>query len=337
MQKFLGFIITLLLTTHLLAQPIDYSFRFSGIGDNREYFSHYNQSQTILGVRGTFTLGACLDSVNRVRAGIDYFYEFGSELGELKPKLILYYEASKGPWMFRFGSFTRSEVLNYPLAIMADDYDYYKPTLEGLYLRYQKQNWKMDVFADWVSRQDSVRREQFMAGSTINAHWGKFSTDFYWYMFHNAGRLVWDENLHIEDYQGALLLVGYNFSGIIPLDIAKVKTGVLTSLARNRGNGLDFSMANSWYSEAVLERKGFGIKAIFNFGDKQQFYFGDRFYNNTTSYIRTNLYFTPINFKNVKGRFTWSFHIANGDLDNQQQFSLIYTLNQKGKRNGMKE
>lgn len=327
MRKLLGFITALLLTLQLTAQSVDYTFKFTGIGDNREYFSRYNTPQTILGARGAFTLGAKLDSVNSVRAGIDYFYEFGSEFGELKPKLILYYEATKGPWMFRMGSFTRSDVLNYPLAIIADDYDYYKPNLEGLYVGYKKQHWKMDVFADWVSRQDSVRREQFMAGITANAHWGKFLTEAYWYMFHNAGRAVWDENEHIEDYMGALVLVGLDFSNVLPLDIATVKTGILNSLARNRGNGLGFEMANSSYSEIVLEKKGFGIKTIINVGEKHQFILGDSFYNNTTSYVRAGLYFTPLNFKNVKGRFTWSFHIANGDLDNQQQFSLVYFFN----------
>jgi hypothetical protein len=338
MQKLFGFITALLLTLQLTAQSIDYTFRFTGIGDNREYFSGYNVPQTILGARGAFILGTKLDSINRFRAGIDYFYEFGSVFGELKPKLILYYEANKGPWMFRMGSFTRSDVLNYPLAIIADDYDYYKPNLEGLYIRYKKQNWKMDVFADWVSRQDSVRREQFMAGLTLNAHWGRFLTEDYWYMFHNASSLVKVENDHIKDYMGAIMMVGFDFSGIIPLDIATVKSGVLTSLWRDRGNGLNYILKNSSYSEIVLEEKGFGIKTIINVGEKHNFNIGDSFYNNTTSYIRAGLYFTPINFKNVKGRFTWTFHFAkdntstdskksNWDLDNQQQFSLIYFFN----------
>jgi hypothetical protein len=328
MRTLLLFILATMLTVHLQAQAIDYTFRFSGIGDNREYFSGYNTPQTILGTRGALMIDTKLDPFNKVTAGIDYFYEFGGEFGELKPNFILYYQAAKDPWFFRMGSFARADVFTFPLAIIADDYDYYQPNIEGLYLRYKSQNWKMDVFADWVSRQDSVRREQFMAGSTFDARMGRFTTDFYWYMFHNAGSMVRDENVHIEDYMGALLLAGADFSGLIPLDIVTVKTGVLNSLGRNRKNGLEFTMANSWYSEIVLERKGYGAKAIFNFGDKHQFFFGDPFYNNTTSYIRTNLYFTPINFKNVKGRFTWSFHVANGDLENQQQFSLVYTFNE---------
>jgi hypothetical protein len=332
MRNLAGIIIALLFSLQLTAQKVDYTFRFTGIGDNREYFSGYNKPQTILGARGAFMLGTRLDSINQVKAGIDYFYEFGGEFGELKPHLILYYQAANDPWLFRMGTFTRNEVLDLPLAIMADDYDYYHPNLEGLYLRYQKKHLKMDVFADWVSRQDSVRREQFMAGSTIDARLGRFTTNFYWYMFHNAGTAVWDPATYIEDYMGALLQVGYDFAGIIPLDVATIKTGVLTSLARNRGNGLDFTPANSSYSEIVLEKKGYGLKAIFNVGDKHQFYFGDPFYNNTTSYIRTNLYFTPVNFKNVKGRFIWSFHIANGDLENQQQFSLIYTFTERIKK-----
>ncbi|HNW50441.1 MAG TPA: hypothetical protein PKH79_05125 [Prolixibacteraceae bacterium] len=331
MQKLITFIVALLLTLQLTAQSVDYTIRFNGIGDNREYFSGYNLSQTILGARGAFMLGTRLDSVNRMKVGIDYFYEFGGKLGTLKPNLILYYEAMKGPWQFRMGSFNRREVLDMPLAIVADTYNYYKPNLDGLYVGYTRQHFKMNVFADWVGRQDSVTREQFMAGSTIDTHWKWFTTNFYWYMYHRAGTLVWDPDTHIEDYMGALLQVGVNLSGVVPLDIATVKTGILTSLDRNRGSDMTYANHLSSYSEVVLEKKGFGVKALFNFGDKHVFYIGDPFFNNTTSYLRTSFYFTPINFKNVKGRFIWSMHLGNGGghLDNQQQFYLIYTFNEK--------
>lgn len=329
MLKYFGFCVLFCLSLPMFAQRVDYHLKFKAIGDNREYFSGYNEPQTILGTRGAFTLGARLDSMQQVRAGLDYFYEFGSELGELKPEFILYYQVQYKDWGFRFGSFDRTEVLDYPLAFIADDYNYYKPNLEGLYIQYTPKNHRVNAFADWVSRQDTVRREQFMAGITGTHRWGNILLEEYWYMFHNAGRAVWTETEPIEDYMGGLVLAGCDFSDKLNLDIATVKTGALASQGRTRGSGLGFEKAISSYSEIALEKRGFGVKSVFNFGQKHHFFVGDAFYNNTTSYVRTNLYFTPINLNHIKGRFIWSLHVANGDLDNQQQFSLIYEFGQK--------
>lgn len=326
MKKFFLFAMILFFSYQMLAQTVDYSFRFNGIGDNREFFSNYNKPQTILGTRASFSLGGKIDSVHQVRVGIDYFYEYGSRLGELPPNLILYYQFLNHRWHFRMGTFARKDVMDLPLAIVADDWDYFNPNLEGLFVGYRNNSVNMNAYVDWISRQSNTRREQFMAGINGDAHFKKITLSFNGYMFHNAKTAVWNENTYIEDYMGGLILVGYDFSGILPLDIAYVKTGILSSLARNRGEGMDFRLANSSYTQLQLEKSGIGLRGTFNMGGKHSFYFGDSFYSNTTSYHRIDLYVTPLNFKNVKGRLGWSFHIANGDLDNQQQFSLLYTF-----------
>lgn len=315
------------------AQTIDYQIKFTGIGDNREFFSNYNEPQTILGSRGNITLGAALDTVHSLRMGIDYFYEYGSSLGELPPEMILFYEAHKDAWRFRMGNFNRAEVIQYPLAIMADDYCYYNPNIEGLFIGYNKEKITMNLFADWVGRQDSARREQFMAGFVFQQRpTSVLLFDESWYMFHNAHTKARPVGEFIEDYMGALVTVGVDLSGKTPFDVATLKTGLLCSLWRNRGNGNDFEMGNSSFTELQLEKRGYGLRSSFNFGDAHHLFLGDSFYNNTTSYIRTDLYFTPINAKRVKGRFTWSFHVANGDLDNQQLFSLIYIFGENIKQ-----
>jgi hypothetical protein len=311
----------------LVAQKIEYGLEFEGIGDNREYFSGYSQPETILGSRVGLDAGTRIDSIHQIRAGVSYFYEFGSELLEQKPHPILYYSVDKGPWSFKMGAFMRNQTINFPIAILSDKYNYFNPTVDGLFVRYKKKTWQTSVFADWVSRQDSVRREQFMAGLSGKAHYGKFIVEEYWYLFHNSSSLVKIEGDHIKDYMGSCFMVGYDFSSLLPLDVLTIKTGALGSLFRDRGNGLAFESALSSYTEVEAAFKGFGIKTILNFGDQHHFSHGDEFYNNTSRYVRADLYFTPINFKRVKGRFTWSLHWANSDMDNQQLFSLIYMFN----------
>lgn len=326
-KKSFLFIILLFLIFSVQAQTFEYGLKYDGIGDNREFFSPYSQAETFMGSRLGFDVGASIDSVNKFRAGFSYFYEFGSELWEQKTQLILYYSIDKGPWGFKMGAFPRKENIILPHAIISEKYEYFNPTVDGLLVKYKGNKGNINLFVDWVSRQDSTRREQFMAGLFGKQKPGNFILEEYWYMFHNAGRIIREPGVNMEDYMGACLLAGYDFSGLVPLDILTVKTGVLISSYRNRGTTMDYNFKPSSYSEIVADYKGYGVEAFLKFGNEHEFSKGDLFYQNAKNYIRTRLYFTPINFDRVKGRFMWSLHFANGDLDNQQQFSLVYYLN----------
>lgn len=326
-KKYILFSILLLSSILALSQTFQYGIKFDGIGDNREFFSPYNEAETIMGSRIAFDLGAKIDSFNQFRAGLSYFYEFGSVLLEQNPQLILYYSVNKGPFVFKMGAYPRKENITFPHAILSEKYEYFNPTVDGLFFKYKRTNGDVNVFVDWVSRQDSVRREQFMAGIFGKQKAGSFLLEEYWYMFHNANRGVRLPGDHIEDYMGLCFLAGYDFSNNTPLDILSIKTGVLVSADRNRANGLDFAIKPSSYSEIVADYKGYGVEAYLKFGAQHSFYFGDQFYINAERYIRTRFYFTPINYERIKGRFIWSLHFANGDMDNQQQFSLVYYIN----------
>jgi len=311
---------------HLLAQDIEYGLQYHGIGDNREYFSEYNTPETILGSRIHFDVGTRIDTVHRFRAGLSYFYEYGAALLDLKPQPILYYAFNGKEWGFKMGAFMRKGNVDYPHALVSERYEYYNPTVDGLLVSYHAGNVNMNVFTDWVSRQDSVRHEQFMAGFTGRQTPGNFIFEEYWYMFHDAGRMGNYQGEYIKDYTGALVMAGYDFSSLTPLTILTVKTGVLSSAFRDRENGSSFDLKSSSYSEIVADYKGFGVEAFLKYGSEHDFSHGDKFYNTTKNYTRVKLYVTPFNFERVKGRFSWSFHFANDVLDQQQQFSLIYTF-----------
>lgn len=311
-------------STLTFSQRIEYGLQFEGIGDNREFFSGASEPETILGSRLCFDLGTSLDSIHQIRAGISYFYEAGTTLLGQKLHPILYYSVEKGSLAFKMGAFMRNQTIDFPIAMISDLYGYYNPTVDGLYLRYHKKKLQTSLFVDWVSRIDSVNREQFMAGWSGNAHPGNFIFNGYWYLFHNRPNLSRPIGECIKDYTGACFMAGYNFASIIPLDILTVKTGALISFYRDRANGLVFEKAYSSYTELEAAYKGYGVKTLFNLGDKHHFSHGDQFFSNTKKYIRADLYFTPINFDRIKGRFTLSLHFVNSVIDNQQQFSLIY-------------
>ncbi|HOO83098.1 MAG TPA: hypothetical protein PLS94_00920 [Prolixibacteraceae bacterium] len=321
------FFLLLFVSTISKSQSTDYSIKFEGIADNREFFSNLDMPETIFGSRLAFSLGTTVDSIHHVRAGLSYFYEFGSTLNHNLPSLLLYYQVEKNNLSFIMGAFPRKENLCLPFAFVAEKYEYYHPVIEGLLLKYQTDQTKLQVFADWLSKQDLLSREQFMAGFIGQQRISNFFAEAYTYLFHKAYQLVRPENQYIEDNMGVAFLIGYDFSEILPLSVLNMKTGLLSSAYRNRGNGLDFDIKNSWYSELNAEYKGFGLSALIKIGNRHQFLMGDSFYNNTKNYARTNFYFTPINFERVKGRFIYSLHFSDIRVDHQQQFSLVYFFN----------
>ncbi|MBN2261614.1 MAG: hypothetical protein JW735_01810 [Prolixibacteraceae bacterium] len=321
------FFLLVFVNTFATAQSTNYSVKFEGIADNREFFSNLDVPETIFGSRLGFSIGTTVDSIHQVRAGLSYFYEFGSTIYYNLPSLLLYYQVEKNNFSFLTGAFPRKENLCLPFAFVAEKYEYYNPTVEGMLLKYQTTRTKLQVFADWVSKQDSMSREQFMAGFIGQQRISNFFAEAYSYLFHNAYQLVRPENQHIEDNMGLAFLIGYDFSERMHLSVLNMKTGLLTSAYRNRGNGLDFDIKNSWYSEFNVENKGFGLSALVKIGERHNFVMGDNYYNNTKNYARASFYFTPINFERVKGRFIYSLHFSDVRIDHQQQFSLVYYFN----------
>ncbi len=309
------------------AQRFDTSIKFEGIADNREFFSRYNQAETIMGSRLSIAFGTTVDSSHQILGGLSYMYEFGGSLTNIPLHPILYYHSKGNHWDFRIGSFLRNDIFLFPHAMISEKYKYYKPTIEGILLSHKTQHSTTHVFADWISRQDSTQREQFMAGFTGQNQWNNFLFEEYFYLFHNAGRIVRTADEHIEDTMGGLLLAGYNFNQDILLDKFTVKTGVLVSAFRNRGNGMDFDIRPSWYSELIAEYKKIGIEAYCKIGNQHHFSHGDNYYNNTKNYLRTRFYFAAINTPHVQGRFMYSLHFTDIRTDHQQQFSLIYYFN----------
>ncbi len=326
-KYFLTLIFALIFANIALAQKLEYGLDFVGLFDNREFPSGYSESETITGSGFDFDIGTTIDSIHHIRIGINYFYEFGSKILDVTPNPILYYSVTKGPWDFIIGAFTRNKAIQMPLAFISEKYADFNPTVDGIQLSYGKKNFKGSLFMDWVSRLDSVRREQFMTCFNGSFTPGNFIAEAYWYLFHDRPNLERLPGDHIMDYTGANFMLGYNFSKLLNVDLLTLKGGVLTSLYRNRGNGLDFEVANSAYFDLSAEYKGYGVHSVLNFGQPHHFSHGDNFYNNTSSYVRTDVYFTPIRLKNIMGKFMWSFHVANSKLDHQQVFILVYTFN----------
>ena len=304
------------------AQKFEYQVLFEGIGDNREFFSQLAHSQTILGTRTAFELGVEKDG-HRLRGGLSYLFEFGSDIDAQKPKLTMYYQFESEQTEFLFGAFPRRGKIDFPLAMLTDTLLYYRPNIEGIFGEYKWDWGHQNGFVDWVSRQTDVNPEGFMAGFSGEIGHKNLFLQNYLLMFHDAVPAIDIPGDHIKDYMGFALQAGIRtgneseFQGF-------VKAGVLSSAYRERTITDGFITATSFFAEAQGKYKNFGVKSVLNSGAGHHFAFGDQFYR-IKNYWRTDVIWYFINHEKIQGRFNLSFHILDwNDLDQQQQLSIIY-------------
>lgn len=314
--------VILFIPISIFSQTFEYDVLFEGIGDNREYFSDIATPQTILGTRGAFETGLVIDE-HSLKIGASKLYEFGSSLNDQATKLILYYEFKNESKEFAMGSFERKERINFPLAMLSDTLLYYRPLIEGLYTKVEKDWGYQDIFVDWTLRQTDTIRENFTIGWSGEIKFGMFFLSNYFVLYHDAKPRKQKPDDHIKDYMGGALQIGIRTNENSDIT-AYGKIGILNSNKRERNVDDGFIIGNSVFIEAYGKYKNLGLKSVLSSGDSHIFAQGDRFYN-AKDYLRTDLIWYFINHENVKGVFNYSFHLLNwNDIDQQQQLSIIY-------------
>ena len=322
------FCFTLLLTVIALAgiaQTIEGNINLHSFADNREYANSNRFSQTIFGARFSPEIGLLIDSAHRIRVGFNAIHEFGSPkfTNEIDP--VIYYQYQKKRWDFYIGSFPRHNLLDdYPRAIFKDTLAYYRPNVEGMLVKLNTGKGHQTVWIDWTSRQTDLDRETFLFGLSGIYKPGRFFISHHAMMFHNAGPGISIPGDHIQDNGAAALKFGLDLSDRTALDSLTINAGPVISFERTRSIG-DWETPAGFMLEMHAGYKRFGITNSFYSGKGHNLIYGDQFYT-AKQYNRTDLTFTPIRHKNIEGKFIFSFHFLEGDIDNQQAFSLRYNL-----------
>lgn len=306
------------------SQNFEYKVLFEGIGDNREYFNNYGFPQTIMGTRTAFEGGVSSDN-HKIRLGFSYLYEFGSEPDAQKLKPTIYYEFNSQKIDFLFGSFSRRDKIDFPLAILTDTLLYYRPNIEGMYGKYRWEWGWQSGFIDWLSRQTDVNREMFTTGLSGEMYKGNLFFENYLLITHVATPFVRIQGEHIEDYLGFSFRAGVR-TNENSLFQGYLKAGVLSSKYRERSVTDGFLSANSFFAEARGQWKSLAVKTVLHSGEGHRFAFGDKFYR-AENYSRTDLIWFFLNKDQIKGHFNWSLHVIDWqELNHQQQLSIIYVF-----------
>lgn len=324
MRKSFYILVTLsLLSQFVNSQDFEWNAGLDGFLDNREYFSIENP-QTIFGSRIRGEIGGSLNGTHRLRAGLNFLYEFGSDPWKLRPDLTAYYELNHKPLNFYIGAFPRRTLLDFPIALLSDTLNYYRPNIQGVYLGLNKGWGSQNVFIDWTSRQTDTLPERFIFGQSGEARFGMFFYNHHFMMGHFAGTGD-NPGQAVRDNGGFDLNLGTNLSSFVPLDTLLFSIGTLVSLDRDRQVGDSWNTPAGLMLRGMVMWKGLGLEGLYYAGEGGNFLYGDPFYR-LERYGRMDIFWEPFRSGPVRGKINVIFHFANGQIDYSQQILVSIDL-----------
>ena len=310
-------------------QELEWDLGLDGFLDNREYYNSVQYPQTIFGSRTWLELGGNIDQVHRLRAGLNYMFEFGSSYDAVRPSPILYYQLHYQPFEFYIGAFPGRKLLDYPLALLTDTLNYYRPNIEGMYFGYRYYWGYENVFIDWTSRQTDSDPEQFMFGFSGRFNYNIFFTTHHFLMGHFAKPKIPPPDFHIRDNGGFDLNLGVDFSKLTFFDTLTLSAGVLVSLDRIRGVYDGWKTPAGFIGQASLSYRGLGLGGTYYRGQGHELLYGDSFYK-AKSYGRMDISWQPFRKNNVSAKIAFCIHFIENSIDYSQQ--VLVSINIGGRR-----
>ncbi len=321
---FISLVLLLLIESPVVSQRVEWRAGFDGFLDNREYYS-IDIPKTIFGSRAWGELGASLSDGHRIRVGLNYLYEYGYRLDAYPPDITMYYQYSNERTDFRLGAFPRANLLKYPLALLSDTLNYYRPNMEGLYWGYRGDWGYQNVFIDWTSRQTDESHERFIFGFSGRLQKGILFLDHSLLMGHFAGKGIPEPGHHLRDNGGFHLSLGSDLSERVFLDSLCFSVGPLVSLDRIRGVDEEWQTPKGFLGEFTAIHRKLGIKGLFYQGQGHTFLYGDPFYR-LDQYGRLDLFYMPFHNENVNLKINFVLHVAEGQIDYSQQILVSLAL-----------
>jgi hypothetical protein len=306
-------------------QEFEWNAGLDGFLDNREYFNEIQYPQTIFGSRIMGEVGGSYHKVHRLRAGINYLYEFGGspEAGDLAP--VMYYQYNKKPFTFYMGAFPRKGLIDFPLALLTDTLNYYRPHIEGVYLDCKGEWGFENVFIDWTSRQTDREYERFMFGFSGRLNWKMLFFSHHFLMGHFAGTGIPQPDFHLRDNGGFDVAVGADLSGFTFLDTLWISMGSLVSLDRTRSIDDGWQTPAGFLLNAMVSWHGLGLYGTVYQGEGHTFLYGDAFYQ-AKQYGRIDMFWAPFRSDKVQGKLAFSLHFVEGIIDTSQQILVSIRL-----------
>lgn len=307
----------------MLAQKADFYIGLDGIFDNREYFTPYGTHQTIFGVRVNPGVSFGFDTVHSVHVGINYMYEFGGELPGVTPQIDLYYAYQSEHFKMKFGSFPRRDVLDYPLMLLTDTLNYYRPNIEGASVSYQWDWGDVNAWVDWTGRETAETRESILGGMDATFRLKEFYLSTMATRYHLAKTTAPADSNQIRDDGSLVALVGAELSDRTFLDVFDISTGWVSTYFQQRPD--DMVWTGGWLSRLDARYRIFGLKGTYYIGDPSPLAYGDPLYS-SGNYGRIDLFVVPFKNPRITSKIGWNLHFLPGDGLYHSQQILISVL-----------
>jgi hypothetical protein len=326
MKKIVLFLMMIILITPIAGQEMEWAAGFDGFLDNREYQNSVQYAQTIFGARTWLELGGNIDQIHRLRAGFNYMCEFGSTYNAIKPSPVLYYQLHYNQVNFYIGAFPRRDLLDFPLALLTDTINYYRPEMEGIYLSYNAGRWGYEnVFIDWTSKKTSTDLEQYVFGFSGRLNYSILYLTHHALNGHYARPDTVSPDFHRRDNGGYNVNLGVDLSNLTFFDTMNISGGVLVSLDRIRVVYNGWETSAGFLAQAHLGYRSVGLKGTYYRGQGNEFLYGDSFYK-AEEYGRLDIFWQPFRRKNVQGKIVFSLHFIEQSVKYSQQVLISVNL-----------
>lgn len=317
----------LLLSLPLLAEEhslgLAYHIDFEEILDNREYSNEipYDEDRTIFGTRLNASVGIKLKQTHRLMLGVHSFQSHGQEgLTEyLFPNL--YYQLQTTDWRVFLGKFARKGLLDYPIALLNDTLQYFRPNIAGTFVE-RKSKWgHQNLWIDWIQQQEDHKREQFVAGTSGEFRSGNFFIRNHSYLLHYALPKLNKDKFFIRDNLILSLSLGYEADSTLGMDKLRISLVGYSEFDRNREFGLNFKTYTGLEPVLEMVHGNFGLKATYYFGDKLQLPLGEPLYQ-SGDYLRSEWHYFIHRNAYLSAQLKLNLMWVNGFFTNTQQFFM---------------
>jgi hypothetical protein len=307
-----------------MAQGPRFYLGFDHILDNREYFTDYGVHQTFFGARINPGVSFGFDTVHSIGVGINYMYEFGGELLGVTPQIDLFYSYQAEHLKAKFGSFRRKEVMEYPLMLMTDSIEYFRPNVEGASIGYQWEWGSAHTWVDWMGRATEETREAIHAGIDATLNFKMFFLSAISTRYHLSKTASATDSSEIRDDGSIFVLAGLDLSEEVFLDRLSIGSGMANTYRRDRPSFTQWF--NGWYSQVDVAYRFFGFRGSYYLGDPSVLALGDPLYA-SGNYGRIDLYVDPFRNPRISSKIGWSFHFLPGEgLFHSQQILISVSL-----------
>lgn len=325
--QFLILLMMLFLISESEAQEFIWDGGLNAFFDNREYYNDYAEPQTMFGIRPFASVGFSIYENYSISAGLDALYEFGSSIDQGSISPLVSFQYRNEPVLFIMGSFHRKGLVALPYVLQTDTVQYYRPSIEGIYLELKKSWGFHNIWLDWTSRQADNKREVFIIGGTgeLQRSLLFYKHDFIMTHYSLPSNSTPDD--HIRDNGGFYARIGICNPGAQVLDSISFSTGYTMSYDRLRGV-YDYDIRSGSLSEFYIQYKGFGIKSILYMGEGQVQMEGDALYN-ASVYNRNDFFWKIFRKNHIEGKIEFSLHVIENVIDVSQALTLYVNVGGK--------